>query len=428
MNAFKLLSPDSSAEGILGFLHITKRPSWPRHPVPGLPAGSSDSGWVHRFLLLAPEGMDRKTMWDIGIALLVGFASCLELPGLDATGLVRCYFADVAIAIVAAATLLVRRHCPEVCLLAGLAAGFAFDERILLFAGAYSVAHYGGRLRFPLVATVAVIYTTTRCIIGTADDTFAMLCCDVVLEIVFPAVFGSIVRDQKALRDLLRQRLEKSESAVDNAVRYALLEERTRLAFDIHDHIGHHATFLVLRASALQQLPSLCDEARKGATALQESAQRIMSDLRQMLKALRDTSTQRTELVGSANCADFLAGLAKNMSAVGMAVEYELHGTVKQLPQDVEVLLHRLCHETFTNAAKHAPGALIRADLSFQADQVTLEVSNGPATGSVLRSSGCMGLVGLRRRVAEVGGQLTVGPTHDGGFRVAAALPAALPE
>ncbi|MGW1077591.1 sensor histidine kinase [Streptomyces sp. NPDC002537] len=337
------------------------------------------------------------------------------------------YPADAAIAVATAATLVLRRRRPEICLLAGLASSFAYDERFLLFAGAYAVAHYGRKMRFGLVAAVIVIYVLARSALGMADATVEELYCGVVTEVAFPAVFGSLVRHQRSLRDLFRQRLEKAESTVDAAIRFALLEERTRLAFDIHDHIGHHATFLVLQAGALQQTKGLSEEARQGTVAVQESAQQVMSDLRQLLKVVRDTGTDQSELISPTRCADFLAGLVGNMSAVGMAAEYELHGTVQPLPQDIELLLYRLCRETFTNAAKHAPGARVRADLSFEDDRVILAVRNGPSMGAALGSSSRMGLAGLRLRVAEVGGHLTAGPTRDGGFHVKAELPCAPP-
>lgn len=372
----------------------------------------------------AQRAVDRRLLCDIGIALLVAAASCLQLHSLSDTGLVHGYTASAAVAVAAATTLVVRRRWPEVCLLAGLAASLTSDERTALFAAAYAVAHYGGRLRFALVAAATVFYVLTRHVTGMADAGRQQMYYGVVVEIVFPAVAGALVRHQRSLRGLLHERLERAESAVDNAIRFALLEERTRLAFDIHDHVGHQATFLALRAGALQRVPGLPEEARQGALAVQESAHQVMADLRQMLRVLRDGDGGQATPSGPTGCAEFLAALVRNMSAVGMAARHRLRGTVRPLPSATEQLLFRVCREAFTNAAKHAPGAEVRAELAFEDERVLLDVGNGPPTGAApLRSSGRMGLTGLRLRVADAGGELTAGPTPDGGFRVTVALP-----
>ncbi|MFC5722296.1 sensor histidine kinase [Streptomyces gamaensis] len=372
---------------------------------------------------------DRRSLCDLGIALLVAVASCLQLHSLSETGLVRGYPASAAIAVAAAATLVLRRRWPEICLLAALGASLASDERTALFAAAYAVAHYGGRLRFALVAGAALFYLLTRHVTGIADAGQERLYYGVVVEIVFPAAAGALVRHQRSLRALLHERLERAQSAVDSAIRFALLEERTRLAFDIHDHIGHQATFLALRAGALQRMPELPEEARKGALAVQESAHQVMADLRQMLGVLRDGDGRQATLSGPTSCAEFLAALVRNMSAVGMAARCRLNGTARPLPPATEQLLFRICREAFTNAAKHAPGAEVRAELSFEHERVVLDVGNGPPDGAaLLRSSGRMGLTGLRLRVADADGELSAGPTPDGGFRVTAVLPVPPPE
>ncbi|MFF4409971.1 sensor histidine kinase [Streptomyces sp. NPDC001404] len=423
MNAEHSLRPD----GLAGSRTRPARPPVPAPPRPGRLASLAAavrSAWRRPLLPAASDGPLRDLLCDTGIALLVAVASCLQIHSLSATGLVHGYCLSSAIAVTAAATLVLRRRTPEFCLLAGLAASFASDERTPLFAASYAVAHYGGRSRFGLVAVVAVIYLVTRHSIGMADASTAQLYYGVVVEIAFPAVFGGLVRHQRSVRKLLKERLERSGSAVESATRFALLEERTRLAFDIHDHIGHQATFLALRAGALERVPGLPGEARQGAVAVREAAHRVMADLRQMLEVLRDGDGRRAALTGPTSCAEFLGGLVRNMSAVGMAAEYRLHGTARPLPAETERLLYRICRETFTNAAKYAPGAAVSAELSFEDEQVVLEVRNGPPSGAVaLRSSGRMGLTGLRLRTAEAGGLLSAEPLRDGGFRVRAELP-----
>ncbi len=382
------------------------------------------TAWGSLTALTARYGGHRDRLCDGGIVLLTAVVPCLQTDALTATGLVRSYPAAAAIAVGSAATFVLRRRIPELCLFAGLASSFASDVRTSLFAAAYAVARYGGRLRFVLVTLAAAVYLSTRHPLGMAGGTEQALYYAVVAEVAFPAVFGGLIRHHKSVRELLRERLEMSGAAVDGAARFALLEERTRLAFNIHDHIGHQATFLALRASELERAPNLPEGVHAHALALRESAQQVMADLRRMLEVLRQGDAWQAAAFCPSNGAQFLAGLVRNMTAVGMVAEYRQHGPVRVLPTRTEQLIYHVIREAFTNTAKYAPGATVLAELFFEENRVVLEVRNGPPFRAMsLRSSGGMGLTGLRLRVAETGGQLIAGPLRDGGFRVWAVLP-----
>ncbi|WP_411144443.1 sensor histidine kinase [Streptomyces sp. x-80] len=389
-------------------------PGVPQHPWPAGLSGICGAGGAAR----------RRRTCDLGIALLVALAAYTQTREVWSTGPVDRPGASAAVAVAAAATLVLRRRLPEVCLAAGLAAGFVSDIRTPLMAAAYAVACYGGRARFAMVAVAAGMYPVTRQGVGTADTGGADLCYGVVLDLLLPAVLGGLVRHQRRRYDVLDERFARLEGAVDNAVRFALLEERTRLAFAVHDHVGHQATFLVLRAGALQRTPDLPPGAREAAAAVQESAQQVMTELRQLLEVLRDGDGRRDSPVGPTPCAEFLTGLVRNMTAVGMEAAFRVHGTPLTLPPASERLLYRICKEALTNVVKHAPGAAVAVDLSYAPEQVTLVIRNGPAAGPApLRTSGRMGLRGLRLGVAEAGGHLVAGPRRDGGFRLTVVLP-----
>ncbi|MFF4283640.1 sensor histidine kinase [Streptomyces kronopolitis] len=115
---------------------------------------------------------------------------------------------------------------------------------------------------------------------------------------------------------------------------------------------------------------------------MQESAQRVMAAFRQTLEVLRDTDGRQPTLTGYTSYANFLSGLVRNMSTLRMAAEYQLRATVHPLPVRTEHALYQLCRKTFTNAAKHAPGAPVRAGLCFEAERIVLEVRNGPPAGT----------------------------------------------
>ncbi|MEC4017966.1 sensor histidine kinase [Streptomyces sp. H27-D2] len=366
----------------------------------------------------------RRWLGDIGIALLVTFASYVQTRDVWSTGLVRDVGASAAIAMIAAATLVLRRRLPVMCLAAGLAASFATDDRTPLIAAAYAVACYGGALRFPAVAVAVGAYLTTRQTVGMSADSIPQLYYGVGVDIVLPTILGGLVRHQRSLHDVLRERFTQLEGAVDNATRFALLEERTRLAFELHDHIGHQTTLLVLRAGTLQRMPGLPPEARQAAEVVMDSAHQVMCDLRQMLNVMRDTDGRQDALGNRTTCAELLEGLVRNMAAVGMDVECRVDGTPRTLSPPSEELLHRICKEAFTNVIKHAPGAVAVVDLSYAQDKVTFTMRNGSPVGpGLLGDSGRMGLIGLATRVAESGGRMVAEPQRDGGFTLEAVLP-----
>nr|WP_237330032.1 histidine kinase [Streptomyces sp. BA2] len=211
---------------------------------------------------------------------------------------------------------------------------------------------------------------------------------------------------------------------MDDVTRFALLEERTRIAFDLHDHLGHQATCLALRAGALQQMPGLPAQARQAAEAVLEAARHMLGDLRTLLEAMREGKPQHNLLGSRTNSAEFLATLVRNMASTGMNVHCRVDGAPQLLSLPLEQLLHRACREAFTNIVKHAPGATVDVCLSYQQEQVTLAIRNGLSIGTApVHSSGRMGLAGLGSRIAEAGGHLSAGPWPGGGFSFQLVLP-----
>ncbi|WP_160501970.1 histidine kinase [Streptomyces sp. BA2] len=329
----------------------------------------------------------------------------------------------MAIELGTAAALLLRRLLPELCLAVGLAASSSAGARTSLIAAAYAVACYGGRMRYAVLVAGTGVYLVVQHLTGSADG-IVQLCHRTSLDLVLPAVFGGLMRYQRVLNAALRERCARMADAMDDVTRFALLEERTRIAFDLHDHLGHQATCLALRAGALQQMPGLPAQARQAAEAVLEAARHMLGDLRTLLEAMREGKPQHNLLGSRTNSAEFLATLVRNMASTGMNVHCRVDGAPQLLSLPLEQLLHRACREAFTNIVKHAPGATVDVCLSYQQEQVTLAIRNGLSIGTApVHSSGRMGLAGLGSRIAEAGGHLSAGPWPGGGFSFQLVLP-----
>jgi len=126
---------------------------------------------------------------------------------------------------------------------------------------------------------------------------------------------------------------------------------------------------------------------------------------------------------------DRLDALVANAEAAGLAVTVEVTGTPRPLPPGLELSAYRILQEALSNAMRHAPGSSTRVELDYRPAGLGLRVVNGPARSQPVPSPGPgHGVLGMRERAAMLGGELTAGPAPDGGYAVAAVLPAGTDE
>ncbi|MGW8953911.1 sensor histidine kinase [Streptomyces sp. NPDC055709] len=366
----------------------------------------------------------RQLAFDITTSVLVGSTSCLALATVFQTGLVHGYLVSCLCALLAAASLVWRRTHPEVCVLAAFGATLASDEGTALIAATYAMGLYGGRWRALVVSAAAICYLSTRSLTGELVDSAPWRVYIVLLEVVLPAFCGHFVRRQRVFKEQLRVQLSRAMAATDHAARFAIMEKRTRLAFEIHDTVGHHTTYLVMRAGAAQRRKGLSPEVAKDFEDIQESAITAMHELRGVIDVLRDSDELDEPLGRHLSCHEALEGLAQSMRAVGMDTMYSVDGTSRPLGSHREGLLYRVSRESLTNAAKYAPGAPVHITLSFRQDSVALSVRNGRALHRPFRhESGRLGLLSLRTVVTAEGGRFHAGHQPDGSYEVQAVIP-----
>lgn len=244
---------------------------------------------------------------------------------------------------------------------------------------------------------------------------------------------GSRGRAQRALAG--QAELTELERA-----RRAVLEERARIARELHDVVAHHMSLLAVRAeTAPYRLPGLSEPAAAEFGALSEAAREALADMRQLLKVLRhDRPADRAPQPQLPD----LPGLIDAARQAGVPVQLSMPDELGQVPSAVEVCAYRIVQEALSNARRHAPGTAITVALDLQADALELRVTNGPASPqtSMLQpvnghqqltiqrpangQQTGQGLAGMRERVTLLGGWLSAGPSPDGGYEVSAVLPA----
>ena len=206
--------------------------------------------------------------------------------------------------------------------------------------------------------------------------------------------------------------------------RLAVLEERTRIARELHDVVAHHMSLIAVRAeTAPYRLSGLPESARAEFSSLSEVAREALTDMRRLLGVLRQD--QPAALAPQPQLAD-LPALVDAARQAGVSVELSVPSALDPVPSRVGLCAYRIVQESLSNASQHAPGAAVTVSVDQDSGAVLLRVANGPGEPSGPSRNGHgpgHGLAGMRERVALLGGSLAAGPAPDGGFVVSAVLP-----
>ncbi|MEU4691363.1 histidine kinase [Actinoplanes sp. NPDC023714] len=236
------------------------------------------------------------------------------------------------------------------------------------------------------------------------------------LLIVAVAAIGDIISRRRRTRELLEEQSELNE--LERAKR-AVLEERARIAREMHDVVAHHMSMIAVQAeTAPYRVEGLPDAAKEELTAIATAAREALTDMRRLLGVLRSDQeeTPKEPQPGYAEIADLVATARR----AGLPVTCELP-EIGGLPDATGLAAYRIVQEALANAARHAPGGPVRLEARVSPKRLELIVRNELTTDAPEGSG--HGLVGMRERVALLGGELDAGPDGEGGYRVVARIP-----
>ncbi|WP_431959152.1 sensor histidine kinase [Actinacidiphila sp. bgisy160] len=246
---------------------------------------------------------------------------------------------------------------------------------------------------------------------------------DPFIMIFLSAVVLSVV---SAVRGLRQSRQEVAAQVAVTEVertRRTLLEERTTIARELHDVVAHHMSVIAIQAEAAPyRVENPPEELTKSFSIIRENAVIALTELRRVLGVVRAEDYQAPD-APQPTLAD-LDRLVANVREAGLEVEKAVTGAVRELPQGVELSAYRIIQEALSNTLRHAPGAAARVEVSYVLGGLGLRVVNGPARGLVKPSPGAgHGIAGMRERVTMLSGEMTDGPTEDGGYEVTVFIP-----
>jgi signal transduction histidine kinase len=232
------------------------------------------------------------------------------------------------------------------------------------------------------------------------------------------------------IRRAYTARLERTaalERARAESARRAVIEERLRLARELHDVVAHSISVIAVQSGVGAHVAhTQPEEAAKALAAIEATSRAALTELRRLLGVLREEGEPQGSLAPVPGLAD-LDALVAEVAKVGVGVRVRVEGTPSQLPVGVDLSAYRIVQEALTNVVKHAGTARAQVTIGYRDHEVMVEVSDDgqgviPPTDNGQARVG-HGLIGMRERVAAFGGDLEVGPRPGGGFRVAARLP-----
>jgi signal transduction histidine kinase len=255
---------------------------------------------------------------------------------------------------------------------------------------------------------------------GVPPQTQAGWSVGVTTVVVIGLLAGRLARSNRALA-------QQAEVTASEKAQRVLLEERARIARDLHDIVAHHMSLVVVQAeTARYRLDALAPDAAAELESISESARAALTETRALLSVLRqegdDAATAPQPGV------DDLDALVRRARSAGAHVSLR-GGPLPAMRPGTSLAAYRIVQEALANAARHAAGAPVEVWLGADESGVHLRVVNEPPPGAAADEGDPLpftpghGVTGMAERAAAEGGHVDVGPTAEGGFAVVATLP-----
>jgi signal transduction histidine kinase len=232
--------------------------------------------------------------------------------------------------------------------------------------------------------------------------------------------FGDAVSGRRTAEAILR---EQEELRRQDLARQAVLEERARIARELHDVVAHHMSVIAMQAEAAPyKIPELPDAALQTFHLVRDAAREALTETRRVVGLLRadDEGAERAPQPGLERLDDVVSGARRS----GLAVSVTVVGVPRPLAAGVDLSAFRIVQESLSNAARYAPGSRVLIEIRYGQERLRVSVTDdGPRSTPEESHGGGHGLVGMRERVTMLGGTLTAEPLPESGWAVIAELP-----
>ncbi len=342
-----------------------------------------------------------------------------------------------ALIVLATAPLMVRRRLPFVSLSAAIAAMLLFavvdygDPFVgyAVLVAVYSVSAHRGLRAGTIAAGVAFVALVVSFHVASWGPNGADRAFD-LLAVATAVALGDSTRNRARVAAEQAARLEAVAREQERVAHQTVLDERARIARELHDLVAHSMSIVAVQAGMGHHLIDRDPRrAKEALAAIETTTRQALTEMRQMLGLLRATDDTVGEQVvardpqpGSADIAELVAEAAASGLDAELVVEPD--GGDHTLPAGLALSAYRIVQEALTNVRKHAGPAHVEIRLHHEPHQLTITVDDdGRGVSTLGRGRQGYGLVGMRERANVVGGELVTGPRPGGGFRLQATLP-----
>jgi signal transduction histidine kinase len=223
------------------------------------------------------------------------------------------------------------------------------------------------------------------------------------------------------VRIVIGGRARMAEREREVAAREAVVEERARIARELHDAIAHNVSMMVVQAGAERRvLAPEQSSTREVLETVEQIGRGALTEMRRLVGMLR--SDAGDPLAPNPGLRD-VSTLVAQVREAGLPVELAVEGEPRELPVGLELSAYRIVQEALTNALKHAGDAHATVRIVYGPDSLELEIVDDGSGAAAPVASGGHGLVGMRERVALYGGRFEAARRAGGGFAVKVLLP-----
>ena len=242
-----------------------------------------------------------------------------------------------------------------------------------------------------------------------------------LLVVAFTLLVGDLLRVRRDQNALLAERNRELEALREAQTRSAIVEERIRIAREVHDVVGHSLVAITLQARAgLRRLTHSPERTGQALREIESLASRALEETRTAVATIR-SGTDVTALHPQPMLAD-LPDLVESMCGPELEVHLVVDPAVHGLGAHLQAAAYRIVQESLSNAAKHARPARTDVRIIHAGDVVTVEVTDDSSNAAPAAGEGS-GLRGMRERAEQLGGTLEAGPAPHRGWRVRARFP-----
>lgn len=339
------------------------------------------------------------------------------------------------ISLVALSTMGLLRSAPIVALAASFAAlalmstvgGFDGPDDgflVLILASSYAVGRYGRYQDQPYVVA-GILALTSMNFLAPGPVSFPQQLVFPLLVVVAPWAAGLLIRRAGERESRAVVFAEKLELAHDADLQEATLQERLRIARELHDVTAHTLSVVSLQAQLLRRRTERSEPISLAeAIAMESSAHQAMSELRQLVGLMRPAGDHHD--LKPEPSLDQLPALLDECKRAGQHVEYTVEGAPRPIPAGLSLSAYRIIQESLTNARRHGSGNRLRLSIGWTGEALTLTAINPCSPGDRAEAARGMGLVGIHERARLYHGEVEAGPLEHGTWVVRARLPIAL--